>query len=133
MSYALDLPAAAQRHFLAAEALVSGHRRDVAGYLYGISIECAVKAMMLDAGLRPMPLEDRRSDPFFAHFPTLRTLLRDSLQGRRSSTLNHFIEDARLMSQWDTDMRYSHGKDIRDEWVANWQKQARDAIARMGT
>lgn len=133
MSYALDLPAAAQRHFLAAETLVSGHRRDVAGYLYGISIECAVKAMMRDAGLRPMPPEDRRFDPFYAHFPALRTLLRDSLQGRRSSTLSHFIEDARLMSQWDTDMRYSHGKDIRDEWVANWQKQARDAIARMGT
>lgn len=135
MPYDIDYEAAARRHFDAAERLAAepGHRRDVAGYLYGISVECAVKTMMREAGLQPLKPEDRREDPFYAHFPELRTLLRDSAQGRRCATLIRFIDNDRLMNRWDTAMRYSHGKDIRDDWIANWQKQARDAIAHMGT
>src|SRR5271165_4857767 len=64
MAFAIDMPAAARRHLLAADTLVQGPRRDVAGYLYGIAAECAIKAMMIDAGLRPSAGSPRREDPF---------------------------------------------------------------------
>ncbi|HYN77965.1 MAG TPA: hypothetical protein VES73_09240 [Lamprocystis sp. (in: g-proteobacteria)] len=53
MSYTPDLTAAARRHLAAAEALADGASRRVAGYLYGIAVECAIKAMMREAGLVP--------------------------------------------------------------------------------
>src|SRR5690349_8669071 len=107
MGYAVDMPTSARRHFEAAQKL-SGVRVDVAGYLYGIAVECAIKAMMLDAGLRPLPPAQRRDDPFFAHFPQLPTMLRDRLAGRVSAPLKHFLDDRRFMANWSTDMRYSH-------------------------
>jgi len=133
MAYATDMPAAARRHFAAAEDLIGGQRKDVAGYLYGIAAECAVKAMMIDAGLRPSSNGPRKDDPFFAHFPDLRTMLRDTLSGRRSATITNFINDDSFMNHWSTRMRYSHGRDISDAWIRAWANQAKHAIASIGT
>jgi hypothetical protein len=132
MTFAMDLPAAARRHFLAAEELDGGTRRDVAGYLYGIAAECAIKAMMIEAGLRPSG-QPRREDPFFLHFPELRTMIRDRLKGRKGTPLIAYIEDDAFMNQWSTRMRYSHGRDIRPQWVSAWAEQARQAVASIGT
>ncbi len=133
MAYATDFPAAARRHFSAAQDLIGGHRKDVAGYLYGIAVECAVKKMMIDAGLRPLTEAKRRDDPFFAHFPELRTMLRDALSGRMSAPLTTLINDDSFMNQWSTRMRYSHGRDITNAWIDAWAVQARQAIASIGT
>ena len=133
MAYATDMPASARRHFDAAETLSNGTRRDVAGYLYGIAVECAIKAMMIDAGLRPLPAGNRKDDPFYAHFPDLRTMLRDKLGGRTSAPLSHLINNDSFMNQWATEMRYSNGRDIQEAWVVAWQEQARQAIASIGT
>lgn len=116
----------------AAEVLVApGGRRDVAGYLFGIAAECAVKAMMIDAGLHPN--SDRRGDPFYEHFPNLRTLLKDNVHGRKTATLNNFINNDAFMNNWSTRMRYSNGKDIDNRWIDDWAKQARQAVASIGT
>jgi hypothetical protein len=115
MAFATDMPAAARRHLLAAEILAAGHRRDVAGYLYGIAAECAVKAMMSEVGFRPSPEAARRTDPFFAHFPELRTMLRDAPQLRKGTPMHRFIQNDSFMNQWSTRMRYSHGKDIQKQ------------------
>jgi hypothetical protein len=133
MAYACDMRSAAFRHFEAAEQLAVGARRDVAGYLYGIAAECGIKAMMIDINMRPLPIEHRRSDPFFAHFPELRTMLRSSLSGRLSAPLVNFISSDAFMNQWSTDMRYSHGRDIADAWVQAWAAQARQVISSIGT
>ena len=50
MDYKPDMPAAARRHIEAADALVDGFRPDVAGYLYGIAAECAIKSMIWTPG-----------------------------------------------------------------------------------
>ena len=127
------MQAAARRHLQAAEVLAGGHRRDVAGYLYGLAAECAIKAMMYEAGYRPIPNAARKEDPMFAHFPELRTMLRDQLHGRRGLPLNTFINADSFMNWWSTRMRYSHGKDIRPEWIDAWAQQARQAVASIGT
>lgn len=134
MAYTHNLPASARRHLVAADALYDIEpRRDVAGYLYGIATECALKAMMLEAGLRPLGKDRRREDPFYAHFPELKTHLRDTQLGRAAVTLTRFIENPSFMSQWDTDMRYCKGDEIKPDWVTRWRNQARDIVSAIGT
>lgn len=132
MGFGLDLPASARRHLEAANYLRT-RRPDVAGYLFGIAAECAIKAMMLDANIRPMDRQARRQDPFFAHFPELRTMLRDMKLGRGARSLLRYVEDASFMNNWSTDMRYAHGRDVQAKWVDAWAEHARQAVASIGT
>jgi hypothetical protein len=127
-----NLPNAARRHLHAAEMLFAdpGHRRDVAGYLYGLAAECAIKEMVTRLRLAPPYEKDKI---LFAHFPELRTLLRDTLKGRRATPLWAFIFDDAFMNNWHVKMRYADGQKIREEWVEAWQKQAKDAVGAMGT
>src|SRR5580700_6528856 len=101
MAYSQDLRNAADRHFNAAERLNDAAtrppRRDVAGYLYGVAGECALKQIMRESLIRPLPPEQRRDDPYYAHFPVLKTLLRDRISGRRAGDLRTFAEDDGLM------------------------------------
>jgi hypothetical protein len=57
--------------------------------------------------------------------------LRDAAFGRRSSELRKFAEDGSLMSEWNTDMRYSHGREVQDRHVVRWREDARDLVNRM--
>lgn len=131
MAFKPNMSAAARRHLQAADVLGVGHRRDVAGYLYGIAAECAIKAMMLDLGLRPTPT--RHDDPFFLHFPELRTVLLDRLQGRLSAPLSHFLTNHAFLGNWAVEMRYCKGDEVLDQWVTRWAAQAKDAVSAIGT
>ena len=132
MAYSQDLVKAARRHFEAAEQLyeerVRPRRQDVAGYLYGIAGECALKEMMRDSGM--FPLEAHR-DAYYAHFPALKTLLLDQARGRRAGQLLAFAQDVRLMAGWDVSMRYAPPKDIDPQLVERWREQARRLISAM--
>ena len=125
MAYEPNLPAAARRHQAAAKSLdlpMPEGRPDVAGYLYGIACECALKALMARAGLKSTG--KRSEDPFFLHFPAIKTALRDSLTGRSKSALLRYALDQSLMQGWDVAMRYAHGKDIKEASVRLWERQA---------
>lgn len=127
MAYSLDLRNSSLRHFYAAEHLNTPNTmstKPVAGYLYGIAAECALKEIMRDSGMRPLAPERRRDDPFYAHFPDLKTLLRDCVQGRRAGELRRYAEDGQLMNEWDTAMRYAPGKDIRPQNIDRWREHA---------
>ncbi len=134
MAYTPDLPAAARRHLQAADVLDrEGSRRDVAGYLYGLAAECACKAMMQEAGMQSRNSDNRREDPFYAHFPELRTMLRDGWLGRRGSPLLHYVDDDNFMSQWNTQMRYCRGSEIKAQWIEKWREQAHLVVDLIGT
>lgn len=131
MSYGFNLENAALRHYEAGECLYSNsHRQDVAGYLYGIAAECAIKELMRRSGMRPNELENRKGDPFFAHFPELKTLLCNRIYGRNSHVIQRFI-DASFMHEWDIKMRYAPASDIQARKVERWREQARQAIFAM--
>lgn len=131
MSYSIDLANAAMRHYEAGEHLHSkSQRQDVAGYLYGIAAECAVKELMRRSGMRPKEPELRREDPFYAHFPELKTMLRNRIHGRNSQIIQRFIE-ASFMHEWDTDMRYAPAKDIEARKIDRWREQAKQVIGAM--
>lgn len=131
MAFTTNMPAAARRHLQAADSLCDGHRMDVAGYLYGIAAECAIKAMMLDAGMRPGG--PRRDDPFYLHFPELRTAALDRLQGRIAQPLSRYLLKLDFLNHWSTDMRYSKGDEILPGWVVRWREQATQAVSSIGT
>lgn len=135
MPFEPDMPAAAQRHLIAANILnAEGGRPDVAGYLYGIAAECAIKAMMLEANLWPLPdSATRRGSPYYAHFPELRTMLLDSLQGRRGTPLINFVTKDNFFNNWSTNMRYAKGSSVEPRWINLWSQQAKDAVGAIGT
>ena len=138
MAYSQDMKNAARRHLRAAQVLhVQAGAGDqpgctaVAGYLFGLAGELAVKELMRNSGMTPLPQEQRRDDPFFAHFPELKTLL-STAKGRRSEELRRFSEDSSLFQNWDIAMRYAPAKDIKTNWVERWRVSAERLIERMG-
>lgn len=134
MAFIHDLPGAARRHLEAADKLYQEpdkghHRKDVAGYLYGIAAECAVKQMLI-----PLQLS-RQHDKnaiLYQHFPDLRTMLRDCLQGRNATSLMRFVKDDKFMNNWDITMRYADARQIRETWVDAWKEQAHAIVNAMG-
>ncbi|MDL2403079.1 hypothetical protein [Rhizobium mayense] len=138
MAYRQDLISAARRHLRSAQRLyetsAAGDQpgcKAVAGYLFGLAGELALKAAMRNSGMAQLSKEERRSDPFFAHFPALKTLLLDSAKGRRAGELVKLAEQSQLFQNWDTDMRYAPTDDIQLTWVDAWKTSAEDLVQRM--
>lgn len=128
----------AERHWRAAEVLFKldtpGDQpggKAVAGYLYGLAAEMAVKQMMCAAGFRPLPPERRREDPFFQHFPILRTQLSMCANGRRGGTLRQAALTAEHFTDWDIAMRYRDTSQIAEAAVERWRCGARQLREQM--
>jgi hypothetical protein len=60
-------------------------------------------------------------------------MLRDTLCGRRGTPLVTYVQNDAFMNNWSTQMRYSHGRDIRVTWIQAWAAQAKAAVASIGT
>jgi hypothetical protein len=134
MAFHTSYPDAARRNLSAADALSRGDRaqRTVAGYLYGLAPECAIKQL----GTRSGSLTVRRDangidNPLMAHFPDLKTLLRDHLRGRAKANLRRFIDNDRFMHHWDIRQRYARDGDVDDRWIVEWKEQAHDVVGLM--
>ena len=137
MAYAQDMRVAAHRHLRAAQVLHdhSGPGSQpgciaVAGYIFGIAGELALKEMMRDSGIKPLESTQRRDDPFFAHFPHLKTMLATA-SGRRAGELRIFSENPQLFQYWDISMRYAPTVDVEVPWVASWRASAESLIVAM--
>ncbi|MEQ1955389.1 hypothetical protein [Mesorhizobium sp. CN2-181] len=128
---------AARRHLKAAQKLYDEQQptakpgcRAVSGYLFGLAGELAVKHMMSRSGMKP-DSGDRRNDPFYAHFPSLRTMVADAAHGRLQGRLKQ-ISASGVFENWSTDMRYAPTAEIKDSWVDKWRTQATDLVDKMG-
>ena len=136
MGYGIDLVGAARRYFSAAQKLDSTDRGvpcphyPVAGYLYGIAAECSLKAIMEKSGIPKQP-NNRKEDPYFAHFPELKSMLRDRISGRYASLLRTYAEDSSLLNEWDVKMRYAPSSDIEMRQVERWRTQAQRLLNEM--
>jgi hypothetical protein len=139
VAYGRELAGSARRHLTAATWLYSDTRpssargnKAVAGYLFGVAGELALKKMMAESGMRPLDESEKREDPMFAHFPKLKTFLLDTAQGRRQEELLRYARDGALFRNWDTKMRYAPTSDITDELTALWKSQAEALVNAMG-
>lgn len=124
MSYQSDMRGAALRLWCAALQLKSQHLA-VAAYLFGLTAECALKfvAASLPNGTR--------DEVQWAHFPPLRTALRNIGQGRGFAGLRRLIESDAFLNQWDISIRYARKEDINNKPIADWEVHAREAIKLM--
>ena len=134
MAYRIDFPAAANRHYKAACKLHEAppprrlhdapppQHSDVAGYLYGIAAECAVKELLRRAV--------RYQEPAYEHFPALKNTLREQAQGRHAAALQRFAEPG-FLNAWDVAMRYAPGHDVPAAHVDRWAQDATSALAAM--
>jgi hypothetical protein len=137
MAYSQDVEKAARRHLRAAlvlyEQVGPGDQpgcNAVAGYLFGIAGELAVNQLMRNCGINPLPERQRRDDPFYAHFPVLKTMLA-TVPGRRAGELRQLSEDPRLFQNWDTTMRYAPTTEINAALVSAWKGSAEELLNRM--
>ena len=126
MAYKLDLAASSLRHFRDGETLLKAKSAQHAGYHFGFATECALKSVLK---VHTFPRkEDRRSDPYWAHFPELRTLLVRDGKGRLQQRLYELIAHDSFMQNWDTDMRYAEDRSVDEERAQKWKDQADSVI-----
>ena len=138
MAYSHDYQISARRHMKAADQLYALNTagaqpgaKAIAGYLYGLAGELAVKQMMTQSGMRPLSDDKRRDDPFYKHFPELKTFLQTTATGRRSGELLKMAQTAQVFQEWSTDMRYAPTKEILARRVDAWQEDAKKLIDQM--
>jgi hypothetical protein len=133
MAYTTNLADAARRHLEAAECLHDCdppcRRRDVAGYLYGLAAECALKQIMRLSTNWRQP--DRDDAAFWLHFPELKSRLSETAQGRHATVLRGFADDGAFMNEWDIKMRYAPKSDVPDRLVQTWRAHAKKVISAM--
>jgi hypothetical protein len=137
MAYTRNVKISARRHLKSALVLhtdtSAGSQpgcQAVAGYLFGLAAELAVKEIMRDSGIMPLKDSERRDDPYYAHFPELKTML-STAYGRRSGELRKLSEDSSLFQNWDVVMRYAPTVEISANHVAAWKLSAEKLIDRM--
>jgi hypothetical protein len=138
MIYSHNYQISARRHLKAADALyalsTAGAQpgaKAVAGYLYGLAGELAVKQMMTLSGMRPLTNDKRRDDPFYKHFPELKTFLLTTATGRRSGELLQMARTTQVFQGWSTDMRYAPTQEIPAQRVDGWHEDAKKLIGQM--
>jgi hypothetical protein len=138
MTYGQDLAGSARRHLTSGNLLNEDTHpgrtpgsKAVAGYLFGLAGELALKEIMRQSGMRPRDSTERRNDPFFAHFPNLKSLLRDHAKGIRSGILRRYAENSKLFLHWETSMRYSPTSEIGPSKTHSWKVHAEMLVADM--
>ena len=103
----------------------------MAGYLYGLAGELAVKRMMTQSGMRPLAAGERRNDPFYKHFPELKSFLLTAAAGRRSGELLKVARSAWVFQEWSTDIRYAPTREVLAQRLDAWQDDAKQLIGQM--
>lgn len=116
------MAAAAKRHWQDGKLLLDARRWQAAGYHFGFAAECALKLVLFQHGIPRS--ENRRDDPYWAHFPELRTLLIRDGKGRLSQGLYDQIAHGSFMQEWNTDMRYASDGAVVEGRAVMWRDQA---------
>lgn len=123
-----DFRDAAERHWEDAEYLSADARTANADHLYGLSAECALKAVMLALGMALRPNEVPVDEKHRVHINKLWNefvSFADSRNGARyasqlSSVYNPFMD-------WNVNQRYAHRTDITSVATETHQRGARTA------
>lgn len=124
-----DFRDAADRHFGDADLLSSNNHVANADHLFGLSAECALKAVMLGLGmhLKPngAPTETRHKVHINKLWPEFSTFA----LGRKGTKYATAIDPtANPFNDYDVDQRYSHRSDITDATLNGHKTGAETAM-----
>jgi hypothetical protein len=124
MDYQINMADSAKRHFTDGDHLLKAKSSQHAGYHFGFAVECAIKLVLFQHNIPRR--SERRNDPFWAHFPELRTLLVRDGKGRLPGKLYSLIAHSNFLEHWDTDIRYARNHSVDADRASVWRKQADD-------
>lgn len=139
MSNEVNYVAAARRHLNDGRLLLEQGRRANAGQLFGFSIECGLKALLLasgvaqgtDGGIAGQDPNTGKRHPLRTHMPSLSAnidthghLIRDGSQMTRYMAMLPSLQHGR---DWDVNHRYWDESRIPLSSVPGWQQAAVEA------
>jgi hypothetical protein len=114
---ATDYRDAADRHWEDAEHLRAGSRWANADHLYGLSAECALKAVMVGLGLE-LDAQDRPPPDYRVHVDKLWIQFPAFAFGRGGQTYAAPVAGAQNpFGDWSIDQRYSHRSNFGEATV----------------
>jgi hypothetical protein len=104
----VDYVAAARRHIRDAHLLQHKGRLANAGQLFGISVECGLKSLLVRGGA-PVDAQGNLTRPYKEHMPVLGTLITTLTtlpDGRSASALQSRLPSLASLANWKIDHRY---------------------------
>ncbi|MEI8326429.1 MAG: hypothetical protein WCH44_13905, partial [Betaproteobacteria bacterium] len=118
----VDYGACARRHFTDAGTLRSGGGHANAGQLYGFSVECGLKALLVQSGIQ-VDTHGTIEEGFREHIPRLsqRVVEMTTLpDGRSASTLLAALPHLGKMHDWKVEHRYWKVTALPRKSLPNW-------------
>ena len=119
------MDSAANRHYTDGCKLQDESRLDNAAYHFGLAAECAVKHQLQRHGV----LTDHSA--YWKHWPDLRPLVLDALNGRRAAPLRELMQRDNYLQHWSIEMRYAPTGTVSREQTARWKTHADEAMGLM--
>lgn len=104
----VDYVVAARRHIRDAHLLQHDGRLANAGQLFGISVECGLKSLLVRGGA-PTDAQGNLLSPYREHMPKLGTLINGLMtlpDGRAAGLLHSRLPNLASMANWKVDHRY---------------------------
>lgn len=129
----VDYEGCARRHFSDAGTLhhAGGHAN--AGQLYGFSVECGLKALLIQAG-SPADADGTIAGGFKEHLPRLAqiiTAMTTLPDGRSASVLLAAVPHLGKMHDWHVDHRYWKVAALPRQSLPNWAAAAHEMVSHL--
>jgi hypothetical protein len=126
----VDYLGASRRHLKDGTYLNSDNRNANAGQLFGFSIECGLKALVVASGAKTTPAGDLVSrDPYRTHLPNLSQLFLATTalpDGRQMNSFQAQMPGLAALGNWSIDHRYWSESAMPLGSIANWSIAAKE-------
>lgn len=126
----IDYLTSARRHCKDADTLMSAGGRPNAGQLYGLSVECGLKAVLVQRGA-PTDGDGNLAAELRLHLPRLATEITTLLDGRAASTLAAAVPHLTKLHDWKIEHRYWRAKEVPLASLVHWQAAAREMLTHL--
>lgn len=123
----VDYLASARRHCKDANTLLNAAGRPNAGQLYGLSVECGLKALLINLGVRTGS-DGTIAEDFRRHLPQLVNDMTTLPDGRPASALHAALPHLAKLHDWRIEHRYWRAKDLPLASLPNWQAAALEML-----
>ena len=123
----VDYLVSARRHCRDADTLAKAGGRPNAGQLYGLSVECGLKALLVKMGVNTAA-DGTIAEDFRRHIPQLINDMTNLPDGRPASALHAAVPHLSKMHDWRIEHRYWRANDLPLGSLPHWQAAAREML-----
>jgi hypothetical protein len=110
--------------------LLGAAGRPNAGQLYGLSVECGLKALLVKMGVQTGS-DGTIAEDFRRHLPQLVNDMTTLPDGRPASALHAAVPHLAKMRDWRIEHRYWRAKDLPLDALPHWQAAAREMLTHL--